>query len=433
VRNRAQAIHPGNERMTSFDAAGSAAQARLFAPPGITRFVGRGKTFWRLLSCGAVLLMFTLGIYRFWLTTDVRRYLWSNTELAGESFEYTGTAYELLLGFLIALAFLVPLYAAFFLLTLAPGNIWSLLGLLILILLGHYAFYRARRYRLTRTIYRGVRFHQTGSAILYSVCAVLWWALIILSAGLAYPFAQSQLEHFKMRHTFFGNLPGRFESSGWHLLVRGLPLWAVTVVPFAIGAVATILAIDWSALNTASGADARTTWTEASGLADIDVIVALTGAWLLCAIALLYPVFHAIVLRWWVSGLRFGDVAVRSHLRIARVFGIYARFFGYATLFTAIAATLLGVGSFALSKIIGGPFSMRDEITVTVLSLGGYAAMALGYWTIYQATVKLGVWRCVIESLEVSNVAALEKVAAAGEPASPVGEGLADALNVGGI
>ena len=41
--------------------------------------------FWRLLIRGAVLLMFTLGIYRFWLTTDIRRFLWSNTELAGET------------------------------------------------------------------------------------------------------------------------------------------------------------------------------------------------------------------------------------------------------------------------------------------------------------------------------------------------------------
>jgi len=417
--------------MTTFDAAESAAQASLSAPAGM-QFVGRGKTFWRLLSRGAVLLMFTLGIYRFWLTTDIRRYLWSNTELAGESFEYAGTAYELLLGFLIALAVLMPLYAGFFLLTLAPGNIWSSLGLLILIFLGQYAVYRARRYRLTRTIYRGVRFHQTGSAFLYSVCAVLWWALIILSAGLAYPFAQSQLEHFKMRHTFFGNLPGRFEGSGWHLLVRGLPLWAFTVVPLSIGTVATILAIDWNALSSASGADDRASWIETSGIANIDVIVALTGAWLLFSIALLYPIYHAILLRWWVSGLRFGDVAVRSRLHIAQVFGVYARFFGYATLFTVIAGTLLVIGAFGLSKIIGGPFSMRDEIITTVL-LGAYAAIALGYWTIYQATVKLGVWRCVIESLEVSNLAALGQVVAAGEAASPVGEGLADALNVGGI
>jgi uncharacterized membrane protein YjgN (DUF898 family) len=30
--------------------------------------------------------MLTRGIYRFWLTTGVRRYLRSSTELAGESF-----------------------------------------------------------------------------------------------------------------------------------------------------------------------------------------------------------------------------------------------------------------------------------------------------------------------------------------------------------
>jgi len=124
---------------------------------------------------------------------------------------------------------------------------------------------------------------------------------------------------------------------------------------------------------------------------------------------------------------------VISHLHIAQVFGVYARFFGYAILFTAFAGTLLGIGAFGLSKIIGGSSSMRDEIITTVLSLAAYATIALGYWTIYQATVKLGVWRCVIESLEVSNLAALEQVAAAGEPASPVGEGLADALHVGGI
>jgi uncharacterized membrane protein YjgN (DUF898 family) len=419
--------------MTTFDAVGSAAQASVSAPTGVARFVGHGKVFWRLLSRGAVLLMFTLGIYRFWLITDIRRYLWSNTEVADESFEYTGTARELLFGFLIAIAVLVPLYAAFFLLTLTLGEIWSSLGLLILTFLGQYAVYRARRYRLSRTVYRGIRFHQTGSAFRYSVCAVLWWTLILMSFGLAYPFAQSRLEHFKMRHTFFGNLPGRFEGSGWHLLVRGLPLWAFAVVPIAIGAVATILAIDWSALSSAGGADDGASWLETSGLAGAVVIVALTGAWLLLSIALLYPIFQATLLRWWVSGLRFGDVAVRSRLRIAQVFGVYARFFGYAALFSVLAGTLIGLGAFGLPKLFGASDSMRHEIITTIFGLGAYVAIALGYSTIYQATVKLGLWRCVIESLDLSNLTALEQVAAAGEAASPIGEGLADALNVGGI
>src|SRR5215471_264747 len=78
-------------------------------------FFGNERAFWRLLTRGAVLLLVTLGIYRFWLATDVRRFLWSNTEIAGDSLEYIGTARELLLGFLIAIALLIPLNVVLYL------------------------------------------------------------------------------------------------------------------------------------------------------------------------------------------------------------------------------------------------------------------------------------------------------------------------------
>jgi uncharacterized membrane protein YjgN (DUF898 family) len=423
--------------MTSLDATVATAQTGRIAPAGkAAGFAGNSAAFWRLLSYGAVLLMVTLGIYRFWLTTDIRRFLWSNTELAGESFEYTGTAGELLLGFLIAIAILAPLNVGFFLITFALGSIGQLSGMLapvLLILLGHYAIYRARRYRLTRTIYRGVRFHQSGSAWRYAVCALFWWALIVLSLGLAYPFAQSALERFKMKHTFFGNLQGRFEGSGARLLIRGIVLWLLAVVPLTTGVVATLLAVNWSALTTATGED-PSSWLEASGLGGAVVLAALTGTWLLLAIAILYPIFQAIVLRWWASGLRFGEVAVTSRLRTAQVFGVYGRFLWYAFLFTLAAGTMIIAGWVALNKLTGDELpSVRDEILTAGAALVAYVASALGYSTIYQATVRLGLWRCVVDSLDVSNLAALENVSAAGEPSSPVGEGLADALNVGGL
>ena len=125
------------------------------------RFLGDAGAYWRLLVRGALLLMVTLGIYRFWLATDVRRFLWANTEVAGETLEYTGTPFELLIGFLMAVAILVPVYAGFFLAALDLGTIGQLSGVIAfaaLGVLGQYAVYRARRYRLTRTIYRGLRF-----------------------------------------------------------------------------------------------------------------------------------------------------------------------------------------------------------------------------------------------------------------------------------
>ena len=423
--------------MTTFDATVTAAQAGIVAPAGgVVRFRGEARAYWRLLTRGAVLLMFTLGIYRFWLTTDIRRFLWSNMELAGDSFEYTGTARELLLGFLIAIAILLPLYAGFFLLALGLGSlgVWSnLIALLVLTVLGQYAVYRARRYRLTRTVYRGVRFRQTGSPWRYAVCALLWWTLIALTLGLAYPFAQSRLERFKMGNTFFGNLPGRFEGSGSSLLRRGFALWSLAVGPFVAGIVATVLGVDWSAIATATGGDDILNRLEASGLDRAAIYAGLTGIWLLLAIAILYPIFQAIVLRWWASGLRFGDVSVSSRLRSAQVIGVYARFLWYAFLFTLAAGAIVAAGAFALDKWAGEFDSLSKEIVATVAILAAYVVLALGYATIHQATVRLGLWRCLAESLDCSNLAVLEQVSAAGDAASAVGEGLADALGGGGV
>src|SRR5438270_4529491 len=94
--------------------AGTPANVPLVPParPGAGRvhFLGKDADYWRLLIRGAVLLMVTLGIYRFWLATDMRRFLWANTEVAADTLEYSGTARELLIGFLVAVTVLVPLY-----------------------------------------------------------------------------------------------------------------------------------------------------------------------------------------------------------------------------------------------------------------------------------------------------------------------------------
>jgi uncharacterized membrane protein YjgN (DUF898 family) len=423
--------------MTTLDAAVPAARAGHAGPArGPVRFFGDAGYFWRLLARGAVLLMFTLGVYRFWLTTDIRRFLWSNTELLGETFEYTGTAVELLLGFLIAIVILVPLYTLFFVITLSAGPIGemsSLLSFLMLVVLGNYAIYRARRYRLTRTIYRGVRFHQSGSAWHYALCAVLWWGLVILTLGLAYPFAQSQLERFKMRNTFFGDLPGRFEGTGWHLFVRGILMWFISIVPFMAGLTATLGAVDWEALTAGDGSDDLSGWFATTGLAEAIVYGGLSVGWLLLSIVVFYPLFQAMVLRWWTSGLRFGEVRVTSQLRTAQVYGVYARFLWYAVLFSLVVLVMVVLAFFTVPSALKEEHSKLSEIIAAVALLVTYVVAALGYSTIYQATVRLGLWRSVVESLDVAGGEALERVHAAGEASSPIGEGLADALNVGGM
>ena len=416
------------------EAAASAAPAAAPTQPARpVRFSGDSKAFWRLLLRGAVLLAVTLGIYRFWLATDVRRFLWSHTEIAGEGLEYNGTAAELLVGFLIAIALLVPINLGFFVLALGTaGELFSVLGFPVLFVLGQFAVYRARRYRLTRTVLRGVRFHQTGSAWRYALCATFWWGLVVLTLGLAYPFMQASLERYKMRHTFYGDLGGRFESSAGRLFARGVFMWLLVMAPLLIGIVGVLGNLDWETLGEAmSGSEpAMTRLMMSSGTQDAIALGAVGIGASIAFAMLLFPIFQAMVLRWWLSGIRFGDLTLRSHLLKRRIYGAYLRFLGYAVLFALAAAAVgfIGLTIFGLS-----PDGTGTEIAGTLASVALYVIVMLGFSTLYQATVRLALWRHGLESLEVEGLAVLESVKAAGEASSAVGEGLADALNVGGI
>ena len=70
----------------------------------------------------------------------------------------------------------------------------------------------------------------------------------------------------------------------------------------------------------------------------------------------LYPAFQALTIRWWASGLRFGELAVHSQLRTKQIYGAYLRFLLYSFAFGLVGAIMVGmaIGSFnAIFKAIG--------------------------------------------------------------------------------
>lgn len=428
--------------MTSSDAGSlTAAPGRIDQQMGIIRFIGQDRPYWRILVRGAVLLIATLGIYRFWLITDTRRYLWANTEIDGESLEYSGTALEILLGFLVAIALLIPLYLAFFLTALDVGTagLMTVVAVVALALIGQYAVWRARSYRLTRTVFRGLRFHQTGSGLHYAICVLFWWTMMAITLGLAYPFAQASLERFKLGHTHYGNLAGRFEGSGFQLLWRGLPLWFVVVAPMLI-ALSALLAVDWTQIGRliqrggATGDILTRIATQAPEFYGAIGLFVVAAGFAVCAAIALFPAFQTIVMRWWVSGIRFHGIDVTSRLRMVDVYKAYLRFVGYLLLF-ALVMIIIAIIAFAVIGLFFGTSEQSKfaEIFTILAMVGLYVVSALGLSTLYQATAKLSVWRLTAQSSTLSDASALDHVTAAGLAGSPLGEGLADALNVGGL
>jgi uncharacterized membrane protein YjgN (DUF898 family) len=134
--------------------------------PARIAFTGTKQALFDILTRGALLMIPTFGFYRFWLITQVRRHMWAHTEIGGDSLEYTGRGKELLIGFLIAIAILVPVYIVIFLLAVAAEAYVAFAGIplvALLYVLGQYALWRARRYRAKRTTFRGIRFWMSGS------------------------------------------------------------------------------------------------------------------------------------------------------------------------------------------------------------------------------------------------------------------------------
>jgi uncharacterized membrane protein YjgN (DUF898 family) len=409
-------------------------------PAGPVRFIGQDQEFWRIVLRGAVLLMFTLGIYRFWLATDIRRFLWANTEIDGRSLEYSGSAVELLRGFLVAIAVVLPIYTVFFITVLdfgAYGTLMTTGAVLVLIFLSQYGIYLARRYRLTRTVFRGLRFHQTGSALHYSICAVWWWGLTMLTLGFAYPFTRAALERFKMRNTWFGDLQGRFEGKGSYLFLRGCLMWLAVLVP-ALITLSAVLSINWPRVTAIvrGGGDVMGRIEKASpGFADTVVFALTTGAVCAILIAALFPAFHALVVRWWISGIRFGEISAVSRLRTRDVYLAYLRFLGWMALFALMIAVGIFFALVFIGFLFGGGESQASEIVIVVMMVGFYVVSALGAMTLYQQVVTLTVWRLTADTTELTgDKTALARAHASTEGASsPLGEGIADILNIGGI
>jgi uncharacterized membrane protein YjgN (DUF898 family) len=165
------------------------------------------------------LSILTLGIYYFWGKTNVRQHIWSCTELDGDALEYTGLGKELFLGFLVILFVVILPYSVItngFALAYGAdswqANAANLVGFLVILFLINIGLYRARRYRLSRTLWRGIRGSMSGSPMSYGVYAFGLYLLAFVSLGLAIPWVGFKLTERLYRETEYGTRLFVFEG-----------------------------------------------------------------------------------------------------------------------------------------------------------------------------------------------------------------------------
>ena len=196
---------------------------------------GRADAAVKIAMSNSLRTLATLGVYRFWAKTRVRRYLWSRVAFLGDRVEYTGTARELLLGFITAIVVLGLLGGSLIGLEIAFGIehpvYWAAQGVNFVgfVFLVFVAEYRARRYRLSRTEWRGIRFAQDGSSLRYALLALGWAAVTVLSLGTTYAVYRTRLQRYRTAHTSFGDRRFEFAGKAAELLKTWLLAWIFLV------------------------------------------------------------------------------------------------------------------------------------------------------------------------------------------------------------
>jgi uncharacterized membrane protein YjgN (DUF898 family) len=206
-------------------------------PETAIEFTGSWREYLPIALTNLLLIVVTLGIYRFWAKARERRYLWSRTRFIDETLEWSGTGKEMFVGFLVVSLVLLPvlfLVRLAMMSMIARGNEVGA-GLLVFLLygLGFYligvAKFRALRYRLSRTWWHGIRGGSADGGWAFGWSFV--WKTVAGSMvfGLLVPWSMTNLWNDRWNQMSFGQHPFAAGADTEGLLRRWLLVYLVPI------------------------------------------------------------------------------------------------------------------------------------------------------------------------------------------------------------
>jgi len=218
-------------------------KARAFA------FSGNWREFAPIAFTNLLLSIVTLGVYIFWARARERRYLWSRTRFIDDRLEWTGTGRELMVGYGLAFLLLaLPIGLINFIAFNAAimrghEGIAALLGFamyLLFFFLTGLAVFRGLRYRLSRTLWHGIRGGSDSFGLAFG-WSYLWKMLLgSFSLGLLTPWAMTSLWNDRFGEMSFGPLRFQAEARAGPIFLRFL-LFYLAPILFLVSVMAVIM------------------------------------------------------------------------------------------------------------------------------------------------------------------------------------------------
>ena len=398
-------------------------------PPSRTRtpvaYDGGDRDLLKIAIVNTLLTILTLGIYRFWAKTRLRRFLWSHVSFHGERLEYSGLAKELFIGFLVAVAIVLPIMIVYGvaefllaenhpLLSVAAQLIYAF----VLAFLISVAIYRARRYRLSRTQWRGIRGGQSGSAFRYAVLNTVYGLVSLITFGLAFPLMRVALYRYRTANTWFGDQRFAFEGGTRELIRPWLLVWAFGVLPGIAFLILSPVLMTF---------DEQTNELVAGNMYVFLLLLVIP-------IGLgLYPLYRAAEIRYFAERTSVAGLGFVSTIRgrdILFVFVLYAA--ALAALFVAIGLLLFAVSAAVAQSVEPGAGAgqiglwqlLLIALPITLIVFGGVLS------TFFLTHRMLGV---MCRHLTVLGDADFDAIAQSSKDKPVRGEGFADMLDVDGL
>lgn len=327
------------------------------AAPGrrAVHFRGRWQDFLGIAVVNLLLTIVPLGIYRFWAKARERRYLWAHTHIIDEDLEWTGTGGEMFVGFLMAMGVLICWAALVFGGSALLGEWFVFVGgltfyIFLLWAIG-FAQFRALRYRLSRTYWRGIRGGSEENGIGYGWTALGNNFVAGLTLGLLTPRAIVNNWNDRIRAMSFG--PHLFDSN---VDTEGLQMRWMMLYAVYIGFIGLVFAFAAE---------------EGAGSEELSVIVTLSPLVVLAAVAIVMISFWALFFR--KAAETFGMTDLRAEFQVSTVewLKFYAKVVG-------LTIVTLGIGALMTPylrwKFIMDRLELYGEVDLDILTQSETAA-----------------------------------------------------------
>lgn len=395
----------------SLDAADS-----LPAPSGLALgHTIRGGALGWIAFRNSLLTLLTLGVWSFWAKTRIRRYLWANIQIDGDPLHYTGTGFELFKGAFIALLVLMAVFIPVNILGSA-GHPWLASGLQLglILMLTPLGMFFARRYRLSRTEWRGIRAAFSGPLKPFFWQSLGLGLLSIVTLGLTEPYRQVYMERYFWDHSFFGTQ--RFSSD---LTVSTIGkvyylAWVFFFVPTA--------SLIWSIWTATQGdLGLLTDENQMASLATARNGGALIGFFVGTMLSVIaYLIYRVRLLRAVLSSLRLGGLRVSSEFTVGRAV-IIALGAGFMIL---VPGGMLIIAISMLAKAVSGGVAVLGVILTPFLTLAVGSALWARFWTAPFTSA-------LVTTTHLTGTLELEGIGQSTAPTPGRGEGLLSAVDFG--